>query len=109
MRLKFLPPWKRPLQELNNVGNTLRTHSRVASRTAQSYQKSNMTGNAVADGTKARQVDEKTLFKNGRQRIIQVGRLCKSPKLLDDLGSLRREAEKIGKNPEAFLYAILKV
>jgi hypothetical protein len=55
-----------------------------------------MTGNAVADGAKARQVDEKTLFKNSRQRIVEVGCLRESPQFLTDLGSLGREAEEIG-------------
>jgi len=68
-----------------------------------------MTSNAVADGAKARQVNEKTLLKNGGERIVEVGSLCESPQFLCDLGSLRGEAEEIGKNPESLLYAILKV
>ncbi len=74
-----MPPWKRPSQEFNNVCNTLRMHSRVASGSAKPYQKANVTSNAVADGAKARQVDEKTLFKNGGKRIVEIGCLRESP------------------------------
>ncbi|MGA8622461.1 MAG: hypothetical protein WB660_28560 [Candidatus Sulfotelmatobacter sp.] len=68
-----------------------------------------MTSNAVADGAEARQVDEKSLLKNGGQRIVEVGSFCESPQFLGDLGSLTCEAEEIRKNPESLLYAILKV
>jgi hypothetical protein len=68
-----------------------------------------MTSNAVADCAKARQVDEQTLLKNGGQRTIEVGSLCESPQFLNDFGSLRCEAEEIGKNPKPLLYTILKV
>jgi hypothetical protein len=54
-------------------------------------------------------VDEKTLLKNGGQRIVEVGSLCKPPQFLGDLRSLRRKAEEIGKNPESRLYSIFKV
>src|SRR5580704_8663309 len=64
-RLKFLPAWKRPSKELNNVCDTLRTHSRIASGAAKPHQETDVTGNAVADCAKAGQVDEKTLLKNG--------------------------------------------
>ena len=94
---------------MNNLSNTLRAHSRVACRTAKSYQKANVTRNAVADGAKARQVDEKTFLKNRGQRIVKVGSFRESPQFLCDLGSLRCEPEEIGKNPESFLYAIFKV
>ena len=67
-----------------------------------------MTSNAVADCAKARQVDEKTLLKNGRQRIVEVGSLCESPQFLSDLGSLRCEEEEIGKNSESLLYSLLQ-
>ena len=68
-----------------------------------------MTSNAVADSAEARQVDEKSLLKNGGQRIVKVGSLCESPQCLGDLGSLRCEAEEIGKKPKSLLYSILKV
>ncbi len=68
-----------------------------------------MPGNAVADRTKARQVDEKALLENGGQGIVEVSSFCESPQVLNDLGSLRSEAKEIGKNPESQLYAILKV
>src|SRR5579864_9545414 len=64
-RLKFLSAWKRPSKEFNNFLDTLRTHHRIASGAAKSHQETNMTSNAVADCAKARQVDEKTLLKNG--------------------------------------------
>jgi hypothetical protein len=54
-------------------------------------------------------VDEKTLLKNGGQRIVEVGSLRESPQFLNNLGSLRCEAEEIGKNAESLLYAILEV
>jgi len=65
-----------------------------------------MTSNAVPDCAKARQVDEKTLFKNGWQRIVEVGSLCESPQFLNDLGSLSCEPEEVGENAESLLYAI---
>jgi len=68
-----------------------------------------MTSDAVVDYAKAREVDEKTLLKNGGKRIVEVCSLRESPQFLNDLGSLRRKAEEIGKNPESPLYAILKV
>jgi hypothetical protein len=103
MRLKFWSAWKRPLKELNNICNTLRAHGRVAGGTAQSHQETNMTSNAVANGAEARQVDEKSLLKNGGQRIVEVGSFCESKKFLSDLGSLRCDAEEIGKDPESLL------
>jgi len=75
---------------------------------AESDQKAYVTSNAVADGAKARQVNEKTLFEDGRQGIIEVGSLGKSPQFLNDFRSLRRKTEEIGNNPEPLLYAILK-
>jgi hypothetical protein len=68
-----------------------------------------MTTNAVADGAKARQVDEETLLKNGGERIVEVGGLCESPQFLSDLRSLRCEAKEIGKNPEPLLYSLLQI
>jgi hypothetical protein len=68
-----------------------------------------MTTDAIANCAKAREVNEKTLLKNGGQRIVEVGSFCESPQFLSDLGSLRCEAEEIRKNPESLLYAILKV
>jgi len=68
-----------------------------------------VTSNAIADGAEPGEVDEKTLLKNGGQRIIEVGSLRESPQFLGDLGSLGCEAEEIGKNPESFLYALLEV
>src|SRR4029077_20044555 len=100
---------KRPSKEFNDVCNTFRTHNRIASGTAKSHQETNMTSNTVADCAKARQVDEKTLLKNGGQRIVEIGSLCESPQFLNDFRSRRREAEEIGKNPESLLYAVLKV
>ncbi len=73
------------------------------------YQKTNVTSYTVPDCAKARQVDEKTLLKNGGQRIVEVRSLSEPPQFLSDLGSLRCEAEEIRKNPESLLYAILKV
>jgi hypothetical protein len=66
-----------------------------------------MTTNAIPDCAKARQVDEKTLLKNGGQRIVEVGSLCESPQFLSDLGSLRSEAEEIWENPESPLNTFL--
>jgi hypothetical protein len=66
-----------------------------------------MTSNAVADCAKARQVDEQTLLKNGGQRTIEVGSLCESPQFLNDLGSIRSEAEEIWENPESPLNTFL--
>jgi hypothetical protein len=68
-----------------------------------------MTTDAIANCAKAREVNEKTLLKNGGQRIVEVGSFCESPQFLTDLGNLRCEAEEIRKNPESLLYAILKV
>ena len=68
-----------------------------------------MTTNAVAHSAKARQVDEKTLLENGRQRIVEVGSFCESPQFPDDIGRFGCEAEKIGKNPQSLLDPILKV
>jgi hypothetical protein len=59
-----------------------------------------MTTDAIADCAKARQVYEKTLLKNGRQRIVEVGSFCESPQFLSDLRSLRCEAKEVGENPE---------
>jgi hypothetical protein len=67
-----------------------------------------VTANAVADGAKARQVDEKTLLENGGQRIVQVGNFGESPQFLRDLGSVRCQAKEVGKNPESLFYALLK-
>jgi hypothetical protein len=68
-----------------------------------------MTTDAIADCAKAREMNEKTLLKNGGERIVEVGSFCESPQFLSDLGSLRCEAEEIRKNPESLLYATLKV
>ncbi len=68
-----------------------------------------MTTDAIADCAKAREMNEKTLLKNGGQRIVEVGSFCESPQFLSDLGSLRREAEEIRKNPESVFYKIRKV
>ena len=108
MRLKFFSAWKRPSKELHYIRNTLSTCGRIAGGTAKPHQETNVTANTVADGAKARQVDEKTLLKNGGQRIVKVSSFCESPKLLDDLGSLGCEPEEIGKNPESLLYAFFK-
>jgi hypothetical protein len=54
-------------------------------------------------------VDEKTLLKNGGERIVEIGSFCESPQFLGDLWSLRCQAEEIGKNPESLLYTIRKV
>jgi hypothetical protein len=48
-------------------------------------------------------VDEKTFLENGGERIVEVSSLCESPQFVNDLGSLRCEAEEIGKNPKSFL------
>jgi hypothetical protein len=66
-----------------------------------------MTTDAIADCAKARQVNEKTLLKNGGQRIVEVGGFCESPNFLSDLRSLRCEAKEIGKNPESLLDTLL--
>ena len=109
MRPKFFSAWKRSSQELHNICNILSTHGRIAGRAAKPQQETNVTANAVADGTKARQVDEKALLKNGGQRIVKVGGFCESPQFLSDVGSLRCEPEEIGQNPESLLYALFKV
>ena len=66
-----------------------------------------MTSNAVADCAKAREMDEKTLFKDGRQRIVEIGSLRESPQFLSDLGRLRCKAKEIWQNPESRLYLLL--
>src|SRR5580704_9098390 len=109
MRPKFFSAWKRPSQELHNICNILSTRGRIAGTAAKPHQETNVTANAVADGAKARQVDEEALLKNGGERIVEVGSFCESPKFLSNLGSLRCEAEEIRKNPESLLYATLKV
>ena len=96
-------------QELNDVRNTLRAHHGVAGGTAKSYQKADVTSNAVADCTKARQMYEEALFENGGQGIVEVSSFGEAPQFLSDFGSLRREAEKIGQNSEPLLDTILKV
>jgi hypothetical protein len=62
--LKFWSARKGPSQELNNVGNALRGYSSIAGGAAKSHQETNVTGNAVADCAKARQVDEKPFLKD---------------------------------------------
>jgi hypothetical protein len=62
-----------------------------------------MTSNAIADCAKAREMDEKTLLKNGGQRIVEVGSFCESPEFLGDLRGLRCKTEEIGKNSKSFL------
>src|ERR1700689_3076844 len=109
MRLKFLSARKRPSKELHNICNALRTHSRVARGSAKPHQETNVTANAVADGAKARQVDEKTLLENGGQRIVEIGSFRESPQFLVDLRSLRCEAEEIGKNPESLRYTLFEL
>ena len=109
MRLKFLSAGKRPPKKLHHIRNALRTHSRIASGMAQPHQETNMTSYAVADGTKTRQVDEKTFLKNGWQRIVEVRSFCESPQLRNYLGSLWCKPEEIWKNPESLLDATLKV
>jgi hypothetical protein len=104
-----LSAWKGPSKECDDFCDALCTRSRIASRAPKPHQEANVASNAVADGAEAREVDEKTLLKNGGQRIIEVGSLRKSPQFLGDLGSLGCEAEEIGKNSESLLYAILEV
>jgi hypothetical protein len=76
---------------------------------AKSNKKSYVTRNAVADGAEARQVDEKPLLKNGGQMVVEVAGFREAPQFLNDLGSLRCEAEEIGKNSKSLRDAILKV
>lgn len=65
-----------------------------------------MTSYTVADRAKARKVNEKTLLKNRGQRVVEVGGLCESPQLFNDLGSLRSEPEEIWNNSKSFLDAL---
>jgi len=109
MRPKFFSALKRPPKELNHVRSTLRARSWITSGTAKPNQESNMTSNAVADGTKPREVNEEPLLKDRGKGIVEVGSLCESPQFRSDLGSLGCEAEEIWKNPESPLYAILKL
>jgi hypothetical protein len=67
-----------------------------------------VTTDAIADCAKAREVNEKTLLKNGGQRIVEVGSFGESPEFLSDLGNLRCEAEEIRKKPEPLLYSLLQ-
>lgn len=97
------------MKESYNVFNTLGTRGRVAGGAAESDQETNMASNAVADCTKARQVNEKTLLEDGGQRIIEIGSLRKPPQHFNDLGSFGCDAKEIRKNPESLPYAILKV
>jgi hypothetical protein len=85
----------------------LRTHSRIVSGTAKSYKETYVTCNAIADRAKAREVDEKTLLRNGGQRIVGVGRFRESPQFLSDLRSLGSETEEIRKNPKSPLNTLL--
>jgi hypothetical protein len=62
-----------------------------------------MAGDAVADGTKARKIDEKSLLENRMQRVIQIGSLGKSPQFFGDLGSLGREPEEVRKHTKPFI------
>jgi hypothetical protein len=81
----------------------------VTSRTTKTYQKANVTGNAIADRAEARQMDEETFFKKRRQRIVKVGGLGKSPEVLDDLGSFGPEAEEIWQHSESLADALFQL
>jgi len=105
--LKFLSAGKGPSKEFDNVRNALRKRGRIASGPAKSYKESYVTCNAIADCAKAREVDEKTLLKNGGQRIVEVGSFRESPQFLSDLRSLGSETEEIRKNPKSPLNTLL--
>ena len=108
-RLKVLSAGKGPSKEFDNVRDALRARGRIASGMTKPYKKSYMPSNAVADRAKARQMDKKTLLKNGGQRSVEVGSLCESPQFLGDLGSLRREVEEIWKNSQSPLNTLSQV
>ena len=61
----------------------------IARSVAQSHQEPNMARNAVADRAEPRQVNKETFLEQRWQRIVQVGRFGKSPKLFCDLRSFR--------------------
>ena len=48
-------------------------------------------------------------LKREGERIVEISGLCESPEFRSNLGSLGRESEEIGKNPESLLYTILKI
>jgi hypothetical protein len=66
-----------------------------------------MARNAIADSAEARQVDEKTLLENGRERTVEIGSLRESPQFLGNLRGFRGEPKKVRKNTESRLNLFL--
>jgi len=103
-----LSAWKRPAKEFNDICDCLCAHGRIAGRTTKPHQETYVTCNAIPDCAKARQVDEETLLENRGERIVEVSSLCETPQFFNNLGSLSREAEEIGKDSESLFDAIIK-
>jgi len=98
--------WKGTLEQPYDFYNALSTGTFVTRRATKSCQEACMTGNAIADGTKAREINEETFLKERWQGTVEVGGLGKSPQFLSDLRSFGREAEKIRKHSKSFADAI---
>ena len=59
-----------------------------------------MSRDAVADLAKSRQVHEKSLFEEGRQRVVQIPELRKSPEIRGNAGVGGGQAEEVGQDSE---------
>jgi hypothetical protein len=75
----------------------------VASRPTKSNQETGVAGDAVAHCTKSRKIDEKSFLKNEGKRVIEIGRLSKSPEFFGYLGSLGLQPKEIRKHTKALI------
>ena len=64
-----------------------------------------MPRDAVADGTEARQLNEKPLFEKRWKWAIEVSGFRKGPEFFGDFWNFGREAKKVWKNAESVLDA----
>jgi hypothetical protein len=75
----------------------------IASRETKSNQETGVAGDAVADCTKARKIDEEPFLKNRGEGIIEIGCLSKSPKFFGYLGSFGCDPEEVWKHATALI------
>src|SRR5271168_3876092 len=96
--MQFRTAWKGPPQQFDDVRNVFSPSVLIACGPPKPNQETGVASDAVADCTKARKKDEKPFLKNRGERVVEIGCLGKPPQFFGDLGSLRRELEKVRKH-----------
>jgi hypothetical protein len=73
----------------------------VAGGAAMADEEADVSDNAVADDAKPREMNKKPFLEEGRQWVVEIGRLGEVPEPLDETRRGRCGTEKIGENAEA--------